>query len=233
MSRIQKMRGEKEDLKNPLASRLVEFDTTLKLLRLADQWYMVPVVDKFFGCNRMQLGNTRDLYVLRQDVYERFLCIQRPGFSENVVYINKLLNSDRRFILRSDKLKLLQLKLLQLKLLQWKKYRVNFSGEKKELSWLSIFWEYAREIYFKPNLVLVKVSQNHFHGLLRILISSLFDSEDDYRTGCHCQQQQSYSGLRSPGRSNSTYFWNEFPTLRLAQSILKRKFPSVDKLLRI
>ena len=33
-----------------------------------------------------------------------------------------------------------------------------------------------------------------------------FDSEDDYRTGCrnvsYCQQQQSYSGLRSPGRSN-------------------------------
>ena len=33
----------------------------------------------------------------------------------------------------------------------------------------------------------------------------------DYGTGCrnvsHCQQQQSYSGLRSPGRSNSTYFW--------------------------
>ena len=41
-----------------------------------------------------------------------------------------------------------------------------------------------------------------------------FDSEDDYRTGCrnvsHCQQQQSYSGLRSPGRSYSTYLWNEF-----------------------
>ena len=40
-----------------------------------------------------------------------------------------------------------------------------------------------------------------------------FDSEDDYCTGCqnvsHCQQQQSYSGLRSPGRSNSTYFWND------------------------
>jgi len=40
-----------------------------------------------------------------------------------------------------------------------------------------------------------------------------FDSEDDYRTGCrnvsHCEQQQSYSGLRSPGRSNSTYFWND------------------------
>ena len=35
--------------------------------------------------------------------------------------------------------------------------------------------------------------------------------EDDYRTGCrnvsHCQQKQSYSGLRSPGRSNSTYFY--------------------------
>ena len=38
-------------------------------------------------------------------------------------------------------------------------------------------------------------------------------SEDDYRTGCrnvnHCQQQKSYSGLFSPGRSNSTYFWND------------------------
>ena len=37
-----------------------------------------------------------------------------------------------------------------------------------------------------------------------------FDSEDDYRTGCrnvcHCQQQV-YSGLRSLGRSNSTYFY--------------------------
>ena len=39
------------------------------------------------------------------------------------------------------------------------------------------------------------------------------DSEDDYCTGCwnvsHCQQQQSYSGLCSPGQSNSTYFWND------------------------
>ena len=37
-----------------------------------------------------------------------------------------------------------------------------------------------------------------------------FDSEDDYRTGCrnvrNCQQQQSCSGLRSPGRSYWTYF---------------------------
>ena len=36
-------------------------------------------------------------------------------------------------------------------------------------------------------------------------------SEDDYRTGCrnviHCQQQQFQPGLRSPGRSNSTYFY--------------------------
>ena len=39
-----------------------------------------------------------------------------------------------------------------------------------------------------------------------------FDSEDYYRTGCqnvtHCQQQQSYSGLRSLGRSNSTYIYS-------------------------
>ena len=35
-----------------------------------------------------------------------------------------------------------------------------------------------------------------------------FDSEDDHRIGrrnvSHCQQQQSYLGLRSPGRSHST-----------------------------
>ena len=35
------------------------------------------------------------------------------------------------------------------------------------------------------------------------------DSKDDYRTGCpnvsHCQQQPSYSGLRSPWRSYSSY----------------------------
>ena len=34
-------------------------------------------------------------------------------------------------------------------------------------------------------------------------IQITFDSEDDYRTGCrnisHCQQQQCYSGLCSPG----------------------------------
>ena len=56
------------------------------------------------------------------------------------------------------------------------------------------------------------------YWLWRLIISNWrdtthFDSEDDYRTGCqnvsHHLQQQSYSGLRSPGRSNSTYFWNE------------------------
>ena len=40
----------------------------------------------------------------------------------------------------------------------------------------------------------------------------LCDSENDYCTGCqnvsHCQQEQSYSGLHSPGRSNSTCFWH-------------------------
>ena len=51
-----------------------------------------------------------------------------------------------------------------------------------------------------------------FRTLPSILYFSHFDSEDDYRTGCrnvsHCQQQ-SHSRLRSPGRSNSTYFWND------------------------
>ena len=41
----------------------------------------------------------------------------------------------------------------------------------------------------------------------------------------HCQQQQSYSGLRSPGRSNSTYFWNDswVQTFHWDISVSKRK----------
>ena len=43
------------------------------------------------------------------------------------------------------------------------------------------------------------------------------DPEDDYRTGCrnvsHCQQQ-SYLGLRSPGRSHSTYSSYILPYVR-------------------
>ena len=45
------------------------------------------------------------------------------------------------------------------------------------------------------------------------LCGSHLQSQSDYCTGCrnvsHCQQQQSYSGLHSPGRTNSTYFWND------------------------
>ena len=49
---IKKSREEsKKTLKNPFASHLAEFSTTLKLLRITDQWYIVPV--KFrFGRNR-------------------------------------------------------------------------------------------------------------------------------------------------------------------------------------
>ena len=52
------------------------------------------------------------------------------------------------------------------------------------------------------------VSQEH-SDVNEALIENHFDSEDGNRTGCrsvrHRQQQQSYSGLRSSGRSYSTY----------------------------
>ena len=45
----------RERIENPFASRLAEFDTTLKPLRITDQWYIVPV--KFwFGRNRVFLA---------------------------------------------------------------------------------------------------------------------------------------------------------------------------------
>ena len=64
------------------------------------------------------------------------------------------------------------------------------------------------------------------------------DSEDDYRTGCqnisHCQQQQSYSGLCSPGRSNSTYITGKnsrFPILDILGYLknIPTKIPNLAK----
>ena len=49
---IKRCEESKRTLKNPFASRLAEFDTTLKLLRITDQWYIVPVESRF--------GQTRD-----------------------------------------------------------------------------------------------------------------------------------------------------------------------------
>ena len=43
---IKRCEESKRTLKNPFASRLAEFNTTLKLLRITDQWYIVPA--KFF-----------------------------------------------------------------------------------------------------------------------------------------------------------------------------------------
>ena len=55
-------------------------------------------------------------------------------------------------------------------------------------------------------------------------------NKDDYRTGCrnviHCHQQQSYSGQRSPGRSNSTYFYNVCVMNIIFQVVEKREEPA-------
>ena len=48
---IKRCEKSNRTVKNPFASRLAEFDTTLKRLRISDQWYIVPF--KFrFGRNR-------------------------------------------------------------------------------------------------------------------------------------------------------------------------------------
>ena len=48
-------------------------------------------------------------------------------------------------------------------------------------------------------------------NVVNVVLNRTFDSDDDYCTGCrnvnHCQQQQSYSGLRSLGQSYSTYMY--------------------------
>ena len=44
---IKRCEESKRTLKNLFASRLAEFNTTLKLLRITDQWYIVPVKFRF------------------------------------------------------------------------------------------------------------------------------------------------------------------------------------------
>ena len=44
---IKRCEKSKRTLKNPFASRLAEFKTTLKLLRITDQWYIVPAKFRF------------------------------------------------------------------------------------------------------------------------------------------------------------------------------------------
>ena len=48
---IKRCEESKRTLKNPFASRLAGFNTTIKLLRITDQWYIVPVEFRF-GQNR-------------------------------------------------------------------------------------------------------------------------------------------------------------------------------------
>ena len=48
---IKRCEESKRTLKNPFASRLAEFNTTLKLLRITDQWFIV-LVKLRFGRNR-------------------------------------------------------------------------------------------------------------------------------------------------------------------------------------
>ena len=45
--KIKRCEEKKRTLKNPFASRFAEFNTTLKLLMITDQWYIVPVKPRF------------------------------------------------------------------------------------------------------------------------------------------------------------------------------------------
>ena len=80
---------------------------------------------------------------------------------------------------------------------------VTIEGSKRTNYWLRVFISQHHSLTDRSPITLRHTRRDMTH----------FDSEDDYCTGCrnvsHCQQQQSYSGLRSPGQSNSTYFWND------------------------
>ena len=92
-----------------------------------------------------------------------------------------------------------------------------------EMVWLKAMRAICSSLIFPYSLVTVKALDTYWSWILKNISSDVyntinwrdtthFGSEDDYCTGCrnvsHCQQQQSYSGLSSPGRSNST-FWTK------------------------
>ena len=76
---IKRCEESRRTLKNPFASRLTEFSTTLKLLRITDQWYNVPV--KFrFGRNRDFFGVTFISVGRRTKRWEAFWCRLKTYF---------------------------------------------------------------------------------------------------------------------------------------------------------
>ena len=51
--------------------------------------------------------------------------------------------------------------------------------------------------------------RSHFKRLsLIVRVNVVLNRTVFVDSDCHCQQQQPYSGLRSPGRSNSTFWYN-------------------------
>ena len=65
---IKRCQESKRTLKNPFASRLGEFDTSLKLLRITEKWYILPVEFRF--------GRNRDLLVLLLPLGSAFMPIE-------------------------------------------------------------------------------------------------------------------------------------------------------------
>ena len=108
----------------------------------------------------------------------------------------------------------------------------RFGCNKRELQPLKITWvkvtypsqRHLRSLVSRcsrPNLLAVSLACLRAHAKPPWRDAGSFQnkvgwvwSEHGYRTGCrnvsHCHQQQSYSGLRSPRRSNSTYFWSHY-----------------------
>ena len=80
-----------------------------------------------------------------------------------------------------------------------------------EVAWVSGLPKGVRErgwlwLWLTPTHVMTSYSLNHIITIQLTLTLKMTTTQSGCRNVSHCQQQQSYSGLRSPGRSNSTYF---------------------------
>ena len=71
----------KRTLKNPFASRLAEFDTTLNLFRITDQWYIVPV--KRSECSWLRSMWPGSFITLCEFCSQRSIAFVRPWLNIN------------------------------------------------------------------------------------------------------------------------------------------------------
>ena len=113
---IKRYEESKWTLRNPFASRLAEFNITPKLLKITDQWYIVPV-KLLFGRNRGFLASLLLPLARRTKRWEALWCRLKAYFFCQLPY--KLRYNFERNIPRNETAKIKTVRKKPLRTLMW------------------------------------------------------------------------------------------------------------------